>query len=239
MLSSNWCRFVLNEGVMPASLARLIKHDETNLKNTKLLAQILQQRESFTNNEYIEITNIAKTAFLNDNELINWLISMDSILTIIITFADADNNTKDILNGALTSFIKSCPLVSEQVKNSYISLPFSSVSLNSPAQKYSSRNYSKSVLDAKKEDFVEYLDKFAPKHYSTSTASSYKTSVNLGLIYAGRNLWEIDNPQELKSILDELNTRDDFKEKNKNTNNSLSNGLWRYLEFLEYRAKQG
>lgn len=232
-LSSLWCKFVLNEGIMPAPLARIIK-SITNSNNTKLLALLLQKRESFSDSHYHELTEMAKWAFLNDSELNNWLVSIDNILSTIIIFSDSDSNTKDILTGAFTSFIKSCPLVSENIKNSYTGLSTVFNTTRPDFHKYSSRNYTKSASTFKKDTFIEYLDKYAPKHYSKSTARSYTTSVNLGINFVGRDLWEIDDPQELKKILDNLNLRDDFQKKNADTHNSLSNGLWRYLEFLEY-----
>lgn len=235
--SSNlWCKFVLDEGIMPASLARLIKRNGRLSSNPGLLAKLLKTRESFSDANYPELAELAKRAFLNDEELNAWLISMDSILDIIIAFSDSDANTQDILNGAFMSFIKSCPLVSEQIKEPYAHTSFISNPAPQIFHKYSSKNYNKSATNIKKDDFIKYLDKYAPKHYSKSTARSYTTSVNLGTVFAGRDLWEIDDPQELKQILDGLNRRNDFQTKNTDTHNSLGNGLWRYLEFLEYRA---
>ncbi len=233
-LSNLWCKFILSEGVMPASLSRIIKKNNENPTNTKLLAQLLQKRESFSDPLYPELSEVAKRAFLNDDELNNWLVSMDSILDIIIAFSDSDKNTQDILTGAFMSFIKSCPLVSESVKNSYTGQSTIFNATRPVFHKYSSKNYTKSATNLKKDNFIEYLDKYAPKHYSKSTARSYTTSVNLGINFVGKDLWEIDDPQELKNILDDLNMRDDFQKKNADTHNGLGNGLWRYLEFLEY-----
>ena len=96
-LSNLWCKFILSEGVMPASLSRIIKKNNENQTNTKLLAQLLQKRESFSDPLYPELSEVAKRAFLNDDELNNWLVSMDGILDIIIAFSDSDKNTQDIL----------------------------------------------------------------------------------------------------------------------------------------------
>ena len=246
MLADNWCRFVLNEGIMPASLVRFFKQSDTTRANTKLLAQILKTRENFSDSLYPELTALAKRSFLSDEELNNWLSSMDSILTIIITFADGDNNTQDILNGALTSFIKSCPLVADDIKNPYMNTPIPSTTVTRQARTYRRANYDNPTLAAKKDAFINYL---MNKGYSAPTCNSYKTSVNLGKDYAEKDLWEIENPKEIKDILyklmdgvptteEERKLRKAFEGKNLDTHNALSNGLKRYYEFLENRESK-
>ena len=247
MFADNWCRFVLNEGIIPASLARFFKQNDANRVNAKLLAQILKARESFSNVLYPELTALTKRAFLSDEELCNWLASVDSILTIIISFAEGDNNTKDILDGAFTSFIKSCPLVSESVKESYIKVSIPSAPVVVQTRKYRRDCNDNPLIAAKKKAFGEYLESH---EFSSSTANSYRTSVNLGEDFVGKDLWEIDDPEEMNEILNKfvygksLTEEDkalkkDFDDKNDNTHNALSNGLKRYYEFLEDRATQG
>ena len=170
-----------------------------------------------------------------------------SILTIIISFAEGDNNTKDILDGAFTSFIKSCPLVSESVKESYIKVSIPSAPVVVQTRKYRRDCNDNPLIAAKKKAFGEYLESH---EFSSSTANSYRTSVNLGEDFVGKDLWEIDDPEEMNEILNKfvygksLTEEDkalkkDFDDKNDNTHNALSNGLKRYLEFLRFRATQG
>ena len=252
MLADNWCRFVLNEGIIPASLARFFKQNDANRANAKLLAQILKARESFSDVLYPELTALTKRAFLSDEELCNWLASVDSILTIIVSFAEGDSNTKDILNGAFISFIKSCPLVSESVKDAYIKVSVPSAPVVMQTRKYRRDSNDNPLIAAKKKAFGEYLES---NNYSPPTANSYRTSVNLGsdflgADFAGRNLWEIDDPAEMERIFNKLKNdepqteedkklRQDYKKKDDDTHNALSNGLKRYLEFLRFRATQG
>ena len=114
-LSNIWCKFVLTESIIPTAVARNLKKDDSLMQNTKLLAQILKERENFNDSQYEDIKEIVAKAFQSDEELCNWLEKIEDILTVIINFADADENKVYILNGAFISFIKSCPLVSNQV----------------------------------------------------------------------------------------------------------------------------
>ena len=235
MLADNWCRFVLNEGIMPASLARYFKQSDATYANAKLLAQLLKTRENFHDSFYPEITELTKRAFLNDEELNNWLVSVDSILTIIITFANGDNNTQDVLNGAFTSFIKSCPLVAEGIKANYLTEKVQvKPTTNNPKIRY--RNNSSSV---RINEFIAYLVRVP---YSTNTINSYCTSINISAELASKheltsNLWDIEDAAEMQSIFDKLKSLADYRDRNIKTHNCLSSALQQYIKFLSFKSK--
>jgi len=243
ILNNSWRKFVLNEGIMPAPLVRLIKNDDEIFNNAKLLAQILKMRESFNDTAHPELSELAQKTFLNDEEINNWLASMDSILDIIINFADGDSATNDVLKGAFISFIKSCPLVSEKNKNTYIETPAIHLSSSS----YRKKSGNQTPAQAKRDSFMEYLDIHAPKHYSGGTRFCYKTAVNLTSGLIKKDLWDIDDPQEMQEVLNRLiyneaqtpeekELQQKFEDKDKATKRSVSCGLQRYYEFLKFRA---
>lgn len=231
VLSDSWCQFVLNEGIMPSAIARRIKHDENDRQNPKFIASILLQRKNFSDTTHSEIASLARTSFLNDPELTNWLAKTDTLLNVIIQFSDQQGvnqvNATDLLNGAYTSFIKSCPLVAEETKNKY----------QKTTEKNTTRVSQKRSLffrrenDAKKQAFTDYLIK---KMYRLNTCNAYKSAVsNWGSTILKTNLWDIDDPLEMKRKFDEYCETPEFIDKDYSTHKTLSNGLLKYIEFLK------
>lgn len=234
-LRNLWCRFVLSEGIIPASLARNLKKDENQTQDVKLLAQILQNREMFSKPSYTELNELVSKAFQNDDELCNWLKKIEKIITVIINFADADENTISILNGAFMSFVKSCPLVSEQVKTSYLTV-FNADSFSPPVKIVNKRDFISAI---KQNAFVEYLKE---KCNSMATVNSYKSAVNVTSKIIGKNIWLISDYVELQQLIDSLTieqsneTQENKKLRldfgKKNHHNALSGGLLKYKDYL-------
>lgn len=234
-LSNIWCRFVLAENIVPSVLARSIKRDESLLHNTKLLAQILKEREQFNDSQYPELKESAMNAFQNDDELCVWLKNIEKILTVIINFSDADEDTIYILNGAFVSFIKACPLVLEQIKTQYLE----ELRKNTYTPPLNILNKDDFVSSLRQDKFVKYLKK---KYHSEGTINSYKSAVNVTSKILNKNLWTINDYKELQQIMDDLigknsvqspknqEIREEFC--NKNHKNVLYYGLKQYEGYL-------
>lgn len=229
MLTEKWCKFVLNEGIMPASLARLLKQSSENQNNPKLLAQILKERDNFNNPNYQEISALAKKAFSVDHELNSWLNSVDGILNCIINFAKEESHTKEILNVAFGVFIKSCSLVSEQQKNLYLDTPKPDGFAVFSTKAYHRHSNPK---NPKKKDFMDYLQN---QHYCLSTRYCYGSAIDTCSTIILENLWLIDTPAKMKQIFDQISQKEVFLNLNTARHNALSSALLRYIEFLDSR----
>lgn len=230
-LGASWCRFVLNEGILPSMIARQIKNNDKKKQDTKLLASVLIKRENFNDALHPEIASMARTSFRNDPELIAWLSKTDSLLNVIINFADSQNDAQiymgDLLDGAYSSFIKSCPLVSEEIKNEYLHLDEPVQVITRARAKNSS--YVRKDDHPKKREFIVYL---LDNEYSENTCNSYKSAINTASTMFNANLWEIDDAATVQKMFNEYAGNPEFIEKDGRTNKALSNGLRRYIEFL-------
>lgn len=237
-LSASWCRFVLNEGILPSMIARQIKNDDKDRQDAKLLASILIKRENFNDTLHFEIVSMARTSFRNDPELTAWLSKTDSLLSVIINFADSQNNDQiymgDLLDGAYSSFIKSCPLVSEEIKNEYLH-PGEQVRVMARTRAKNS-SYIRKDDHPKKQEFMAYL---LDNGYSQNTCNSYKSAINTAssMFFNNSELWNVDDATAVQKMLDEHSHDPEFIDKDRKTNKALSNGLRRYIEFLKEREK--
>ena len=235
-LSASWCRFVLNEGILPSMIARQIKNNDKDKQDTKLLASVLIKRENFNDALHPEIASMARASFRNDPELIAWLSKTDSLLSVIINFADLQRDgqiyMEDLLDGAYSSFIKSCPLVSEEIKNEYLHLD-EPVQVITRARARNS-SYARKDDHPKKREFVTYL---RDNEYSENTCNSYKSAINTVSSFFDTNLWEIDDAATMQKMFNEYAGNPEFTEKDKDVHKALSNGLKQYIEFLEAKGK--
>lgn len=236
-LSASWCRFVLNEGILPSMIARQIKNNDKDKQDTKLLASILIKRENFNDTLHSEIVSMARTSFRNDPELTAWLSKTDSLLSVIINFADSQNNDQiymgDLLDGAYSSFIKSCPLVSEEIKNEYLH-PGEQIRVITRTRAKNS-SYIRKDDHPKKQEFMAYL---LDNGYSQNTCNSYKSSINTASsMFFNINLWEIDDATTMQKMYDEYTGDPEFIERDNYVHKALSNGLKQYIEFLEAKGK--
>jgi hypothetical protein len=90
----------------------------------------------------------------------------------------------------------------------------------------------------KKSNFKYYLTQVAHKttgdHYSENVSDSYSSAVNKSYKYFEADLWEMDSSTELSESFSKVQKNDDFIQQDKKTQRTLSNGIKRYIEFLEY-----
>ena len=235
-LSASWCRFVLNEGILPSMIARQIKNNDKDKQDTKLLASVLIKRENFNDALHPEIASMARASFRNDPELIAWLSKTDSLLSVIINFADSQSDgqiyMEDLLDGAYSSFIKSCPLVSEEIKNEYLHSDEQVWVM--PRARARNSSYARKDDHPKKREFVVYL---RDNEYSENTCNSYKSAINTVSSFFDTNLWEIDDAATMQKMFNEYVGNPRFTEKDKDVHKALSNGLKQYIEFLEAKGK--
>lgn len=235
-LSASWCRFVLNEGIIPSMIARQIKNNDKNKQDTKLLASILVKRENFNDTLHSEIVSMARTSFRNDPELTAWLSKTDSLLSVIINFADSQNDGQlymgDLLDGAYSSFIKSCPLVSEEIKNEYLH-PDKQIRVITRTRAKNS-SYIRKDDHPKKQEFMAYL---LDNGYSQNTCNSYKSSINTASSFFNTNLWKIDDAAIMQKMFNEYAGNPEFIERDNYVHKALSNGLKQYIKYLEDKGK--
>ncbi len=236
-LKNIWCDFVLNEGLMPAPIVRIIKNNAS--ENTRSdddylnIAEILYLREGYNKREtaiQAAISQIAPSAFVGDFELNVWLEKMSNILKMICMGFSAIGegvDMEDMVIGAMSSFIKSCPLVNDNNKSKYVNLlnPKSRFAVSSP--RVSGSLYSKK---GRKDAFESYL---IEQEYKPATVNVYKSAINIIGDMCGCNLWDCENVEDLEVIYQDK-IQPDFKkfdEEDRRRNRALSNGWKRYLEF--------
>ena len=233
-LGASWCRFVLNEGIIPSMIVRQIKNNDKDRQDAKLLASILIKRENFNDTLHSEIVSMARTSFRDDPELTAWLSKTDSLLSVIINFADSQNNDQiymgDLLDGAYSSFIKSCPLVSEEIKNEYLHQGEQFRVMARPRAKNSS--YTRKDDHPKKREFIGYL---RDNGYSENTCNSYKSAINTVSSFFDTNLWEIDDAAIMQKMYDEYVGDPKFIDRDNDVHKALSNGLKQYIKSLKER----
>ncbi len=223
IIQKKWCDFILNEGIMPTVLIRDFKNCQINPNNLcSLIANVLYFKEQ-VNLDFLNDKNIIKAAFLADPDLTNWLNSVSDLLYTIYTFASKESAFTNILNEACLSFIKLCPLVSDDRKQLYL------------ANKSSLIPFHNAISDPKS-DFKNYLIECG---YSFNSANSYISAINKisKLTNIERNLWDISDADEMKRFLLDLeantaNLYDEYKLQNIKSGKILSNALKRYIEFL-------
>lgn len=89
----------------------------------------------------------------------------------------------------------------------------------------------------RKKDYRSYLTKIARKsngeHYSENVSQSYSASVSTVGKYLEKDLWEM-NFLTISEALADLMNDEEFIQRDIKSQRSLSNGVKRYKEFLEY-----
>lgn len=90
----------------------------------------------------------------------------------------------------------------------------------------------------KKNSFKEYLTKIAVKttgeHYSENVSNAYSSAINTCSKYFEVNLWEMDSSTKISESFSIIQKNNVFIQHDKRTQKTLSNGIKRYIEFLEY-----
>lgn len=224
-ITENWCDFVLNEGIMPTNLVRELKNfNENGTKLCVLIADILSNQE-IAEEPRLRISSkktSVSEAFNSDPELVKWLNSVTELLYVIKTFVGKGDAFSGMVDEACLSFIKVCPLVSDERKLFYLGADsITDLPVLTDDQKQAFRNYLKEC------------------GYSFNTINSYISAVNIigKLDNVGLDLWSIKNSEQIKQLYNELeaNTEhlyDEYKRKDAEGRKTLSNALKRYMEFL-------
>lgn len=219
-----WCQFVLNEGIMPAPIVRVLKssYQKKRLEDWKKLASILldQRGLALDSDADSDIMAVAKEAFKGDLALTNWLDHMKHVLSVIVS-GDADS-FPDMIEGALISFIKACPFVSDEQKQKYL-LP---VGMPRPVARRKSSKYN----DEQAQQFEQFLLQHG---YSYGTACSYKSAISYIAKCWCSELWEVTDLEDIQKIKDYLNHNQEYQDADRYKHAALSNGFARYCEFLE------
>lgn len=93
-----------------------------------------------------------------------------------------------------------------------------------------------------KHDFKTYLTQTAVKttgeHYSENVSKSYSSAINTCSKYCQIDLWGINNSTKVSELFSKIQKEDDFIDHDNKTQRTLSNGVKRYIEFLEYVEKK-
>lgn len=224
----HWCRFVLEEGIMPPVITRKLNAADINLsENAALLADILNKRENFRCPAELSsvldgIETVMQTAFLSDPELVGWLDKVSILLEVISVYGRTDNaltDMEDVVDGACKSFIKSCYLVTQAQKDRYAAF-----------SRATSLSRSLSDDEHQRQAFAYYLRHESPKKYEPNTINSYISNLN-GLLKQPEvnvNIWGVDDPQVLRELLQRLYTVGNFQGR-------YPVALDRYMEFLVFK----
>lgn len=72
------------------------------------------------------------------------------------------------------------------------------------------------------------------KHYSPNVSNSYSVAVNTTSKIMNRNIWEVTSSSEMSEIIEQMQKNEEFIKKDNESSKSVSNGIKRYREFLEY-----
>lgn len=71
-------------------------------------------------------------------------------------------------------------------------------------------------------------------HYAPSVSMSYTSAVNTANKFANKNLWDVTSSAEMSEIIEQMYKNEKFLKKDDESSKTVSNGIKRYREFLEY-----
>lgn len=98
------------------------------------------------------------------------------------------------------------------------------------------------IFRTSKDEFKNYLTTIATKstgdHYSNNVANSYSVAINNASKYYNENLWAVKSSEQMSELLSKFQKDPEFESRDQKTARSLSNGLKRYLEFLEHKENK-
>jgi len=229
VFAASWCDFVLEEGVMPNSIARLLKANRDNfVQNESLyryIALILLLRERFSTESQcakFRDFSVFKNAFLSDVELVDWLKKIEPLLQLIVQASVPEMS--DAVVGSFKSFIKSCPLVLNENKEKYLSKFFSqdsSVLIKTRARRCNSEMQLK---------FESYLE----QKYTKGTVSGYRSAITtIGTQFLQIDLWNVTSSEEMEKIKLMLDENLAYLDVNIKRHHLLSRAIEVYIDFLK------
>lgn len=250
---TNFINFVLNEGIMPSILTRMIRSDEELSQNINFIAGILDARQNFNPSvEFAErdsVRNIMqhlKTGiFESDTELSKWLSDVSILLQLIKqdVVASSINIPEEQKQWAVSAFIRSCPLLPDSVKQSYtgMSVEKNDVSLSQDAGVYrrlfgSYLNHCPSqprIPTDIKSEFYNFITIHDGK--SPVTANAYKSALNTIEKKYNVNFWAITDVPQVDSAMNALMADEIFMQNNDNTHGAFVAAMRKYRAFCVVR----
>lgn len=251
-----FCDFVLNEGIMPSVLTRIIRSNIMISDDSEYIAQILEKRCDFnpTNPHLTDETKksiqdyLNKNVFEMDEALMDWLKKVSLLLQLIMQpeiypGIAIPNAQKD---WAISTLIKSCPLVSENIKDEYLSDCEQKDKRDAAKERHNmllTPEQKESMLqrDLKiKEQFGEHFFKrtrfisFVVSHDRKTkvTAMAYRSALNTIENKYNINVWAMNTPNEVDEAIEKLEKNEDFCQANAKTHGALIAAMRKYRLFI-------
>ena len=236
--------FVYEQGVLPPDINSLLndRRYQDFKWDIRQICYILKEQEAYGEKEAESVhskdrESLFKSEIHNkkgcwrhktyDQDISEWILACSSLLgsitqqlNIFFHNVNTDLGTKTLIT-AIKEIIDNAPEKME--KNKY---------LNEIRKYYGEPKGPKPEPDSTKaQKFIKYLNK---RGYKPSVQSSYKCAVNTwGSKILEKDLWSIDTPTEMQKLFNAYCNTPEFIYKDIATKKTLSNGLKRYIEFLE------
>ncbi len=246
--------FVYEQGVLPPDINSVL--DDRRYQNFKWdirqICYILKEQEAYGEKEAESVhskdrESLFKSEIHNkrgcwrhktyDQDISEWISDCSSLLgsitqqlNIFFHNVNTDVGTKTLI-AAIKEIIDHAPEKME--KNKYLN-EIRKYDGDLQAPRPGTSHVQGTCSNTKKAlDFKNYL---AERGYKPAVQNSYKTAVNTwGSKILEKDLWSIDSPTEMQKRFDVYCNTPQFTDKNVSTHGTLSNGLKRYIEFLEER----
>ncbi len=222
-------RFLTENGLLPAQIIRFFYSYSEKKPDIRFIANMLYSQDEFGTSvpdvpkDLLEI--LSNKPFAADSALSNWLKDASKILEILKTEEIYDNITipEEQKKWALIAFIKSCPLVGQKTKESYIA----------QIEKASANNLNNKIYSIDKQ---ENRDKFKAymmhKNFKPTTITLYTSAINQISRKYCENLWTVTDAASLDNILQNLYNTQSFCNEDKQKIHCLKAALNQYRSFL-------
>ena len=238
---TNFINFVLNEGIMPSVLTRAIRSDADMGQDYQMIAAILDARCAFEpsdTNTSEGLQNIVKhlqdQIFESDPDLTRWLADVSVLLKLIKQdqiYAGIDIPVQQ-KQWAVSAFIKSCPLLTDTVKQQYLTSQPVADDVVPYQQIY--RTYTKNfetcarIPDAQAE-FVNYITRHEGK--AAITANAYRSALNSIKKKYNVDFWAMTGISQIDNTINRLMDSDSFMDNNANTHGAWVAAMRKYRAF--------
>ncbi|MBQ8630950.1 MAG: hypothetical protein IJ479_04435 [Alphaproteobacteria bacterium] len=260
-IANIWCEFVVNEGIMPQEISRQLKDTDCD-KDYRRIAKIL-----YYNKNYSAGAQDYATLF-KDEKVLDWLTkwtkrdtsknkefnnySIKNINGLIESLGNMTCHGSSIVNEALAAimvcFIQLCPdnIVAPEIRKEYLKRletemnrkDLAAAPVNSKkdiSSLRSARQNDKPAAERKKA-YKEFLRQIG---HTPNVANSYASGINTTVNeYAGANLWEISDVEQIDKIMEELKSNSAYQEANDSKNGSPAAALVKYREYCEYLEQE-
>lgn len=260
-IANIWCEFVVNEGIMPQEISRHLKKNNSD-KDYRRIAKILYYNKNYS----AGVQDYA--ILFKDEKVLDWLTkwtkrdtsknkefnnySIKNINGLIADLGNLSCHGSSIVNEALAAimvcFIQLCPdnIVAPEIRKEYLKRletemnrkDLAAVPVNSKKGISSLRSVRQNNKPAaeRKKAYKEFLRQIG---LASSTTDSYASGINTTVNeYAGVNLWEISDVEQINKIMEELKSNSAYQEANYNKNGSPAAALVKYREYCEYLEQE-